>query len=89
MVFNDENYEFIQELQRHVEETPGVELLRYKPRFRNFRMGREAVALVKKNNVPAFFFTDPWGYSGVSVGLIEATISHWGSDFMFFFNYNG
>jgi hypothetical protein len=33
-------------------------------------------------------FADPWGYQGVSIDLIDAAISHWGSDFMFFFNYN-
>jgi three-Cys-motif partner protein len=88
LVFNDQNVEFIAELQRHVEETPGVELLRYKPRFRNFNMDGEAVVLVRKNNVPAFFFADPWGYRGVSLDLIEAALSHWGSDFLFFFNYN-
>lgn len=88
LVFNDQNAEFVARLQRHVEETPRVELLRHKPRFQNFNMDSAAVALVRKNNVPAFFFADPWGYRGVSIDLIEAAISHWGCDFMFFFNYN-
>jgi hypothetical protein len=38
----------------------------------------------KRIDVPTLFFADPWGYEGVSIDLIEAALSHWGSDFLFF-----
>jgi hypothetical protein len=43
---------------------------------------------IKRISVPTPFFADPFGYQGVSIDLIEAALSHWGSDFLFFFNYN-
>jgi hypothetical protein len=43
----------------------------------------EAVKLV-----PTFFFVDPWGYKGLSLGLINSVLQNWGCDCVFFFNYN-
>ena len=86
IVYNDENPEFIKELQAHVTETPGVETLRYKPVLRNRVVGRDEIPLIKRFGVPALFFADPWGYQVVTIDLIEACLSHWGSDFLFFFN---
>src|SRR5207244_1115556 len=40
------------------------------------------------NLVPTFFFVDPWGYKGLSLGLINSVLQHWGCDCVFFFNYN-
>jgi three-Cys-motif partner protein len=87
-VFNDENRTFIAELQQHVAALPGIERLRYKPAFRNCTINRDIVPRIQKINVPTLFFADPWGYDGVSIDLIQAALLHWGSDFLFFFNYN-
>jgi three-Cys-motif partner protein len=88
LVFNDQNADFVAELERHTASTPGVETLRYKPDLRCRVVDRGTIERVRQVDVPALIFADPWGYVGVSIDLIEAAVSHWGSDFMFFFNYN-
>ena len=40
------------------------------------------------NLVPTLFFIDPWGFKGLSLDLVGATIKSWGCDCIFFFNYN-
>ena len=34
------------------------------------------------------FFLDPWGYKGVSLRLLKSSLKDWGSECIFFFNYN-
>jgi len=46
------------------------------------------VARIRRTDAPTLFFADPFGYEGISIDLIEAALSYWGSDFVFFFNYN-
>jgi len=88
MIFNDENPELIAKLQAYVAQFPGIERLKYKPIFRNRTIGPDIIPRIKRIDVPTLFFADPWGYEGVSTKLIEASLTHWGSDFLFFFNYN-
>jgi three-Cys-motif partner protein len=88
LFFNDENAEFIEALKKEVANFPGVETLKHEPVFRTKSIGREIIPKIKQVKVPTLFFADPWGYAGISVDLIEAAIAHWGSDFLFFFNYN-
>jgi three-Cys-motif partner protein len=38
--------------------------------------------------VPTLFFVDPFGYKGLSLRLVNAVLKNWGSDCIFFFNYN-
>jgi len=38
--------------------------------------------------VPTFSFIDPFGYKGLSLGLVQGVIKDWGCDCVFFFNYN-
>jgi len=38
--------------------------------------------------IPTFSFIDPFGYKGLSLGLVQGAIKDWGSDCVFFFNYN-
>jgi three-Cys-motif partner protein len=87
-VFNDENQEFVKALEARIAELPGIERLKYPPQFRKRSIGRDIIPRIKANKVPTLFFADPWGYEGVSVDLIEAALTHWGSDLLFFFNYN-
>jgi three-Cys-motif partner protein len=88
LFFNDENPEFIETLKLEVSKIPGVDTLKYEPVFRTKSISREIIPRIKQVKVPTLFFADPWGYAGISVDLIEASIAHWGSDFLFFFNYN-
>ena len=50
-------------------------------------IGRDVLPYIDRVNVPTLFFADPWGYKGVSIDLIRSA-GDWGSDFLFFFNYN-
>jgi three-Cys-motif partner protein len=88
LFFNDEKAEFVESLEQNVANFPGVEMLKHKPVFRNKSVGREIIPKIEQVKVPTLFFADPWGYAGISIDLIEASIRHWGSDFLFFFNYN-
>lgn len=88
LFFNDENADFIETLKCEVSKCPGVEKLKHQPVFRTKSIGREIISKIRQVKVPTLFFADPWGYSGISIDLIDASISHWGSDFLFFFNYN-
>jgi len=56
--------------------------------MRTLPIGHDIIARIERITVPTLFFADPWGYAGVSLDLIETAIRHWGSDFLFFFNYN-
>lgn len=88
-LFNDKDADSVGKLQAAIEALPGIEKLKYKPQITNQIVGEE---LAKKwanvRFVPAFFFIDPWGYAGLSSGLIKAVLQGWGCDCVFFFNYN-
>jgi three-Cys-motif partner protein len=88
LFFNDEKPEFVEALKKEVADFPGIETLKYKPVFRAKSIDRGVIPKLREVKVPTLFFADPWGYAGISVDLIEASIAHWGSDFLFFFNYN-
>jgi len=53
-------------------------------------VGEEIIQDIKNNikSAPTLFFIDPFGYKGLSINLIGSVISNWGSDCIFFFNYN-
>jgi three-Cys-motif partner protein len=87
-VFNDKEKEYVNDLEARIAKLPGIERLRHQPKFRNRTIGRDIIPHIKRLDVPSLFFADPFGYQGVSIDLIEAALSHWGSDFLFFFNYN-
>ena len=87
-VFNDENADFVQALETHIARIPGIDRLKFKPVLRNRSVSRDTISRIRRNQVPTLYFADPWGYEGVSIDMIEAALSHWGCDFMFFFNYN-
>ena len=87
-IFNDENRAFTRELEGYIAALPGINQLRYQPVVRNYRVGKDLIPRIQRINAPTLFFADPWGYEGVSIDLIKAALSHWGSDFLVFFNYN-
>lgn len=63
--------------------------MKYKPRIWTREVGPEIEKeFADVRLIPTFSFVDPWGYKGLSLGLIEAVLKDWGSDCVFFFNYN-
>lgn len=88
-IFNDKNPEFSSRLQDEILSMPGVERLANQPQVTNIAVGAELTDLFRGLRlIPTLFFIDPWGYKGLSIDLIGATIRNWGCDCIFFFNYN-
>ena len=55
----------------------------------NEEVGPDMINIFKNIDFcPTLFFFDPWGYKGLSLGLIESVMKNWGCDGIFFFNYN-
>lgn len=88
-VFNDQNPEHIRSLQTAIAAIPGIDGLRNMPKFHNLEVTETITRWFEASELPpSLVFFDPWGYKGLSLGLIDAALSGWGSDLVFFFNYN-
>lgn len=87
--FNDKDPENVGKLSAAINGLPGIERLKYKPQINNTEVGNKIVKKFQNMRfIPTFFFIDPWGYKGLSLGLINSVLKHWGCDCVFFFNYN-
>lgn len=89
MLFNDSHRENCLQLQQELKNVENIELLKYKPQITNSEVNdklAEKIEIMK--TIPTLYFLDPWGYKGLSLRLVKATIQGWGCDCMFFFNYN-
>src|SRR5580692_846425 len=87
--FNDRDADSAGKLKAAIRSLPGIEKLKHKPIVSNELVGEEIEKkLAGLRLVPTFFFVDPWGYKGLSLGLISSVLQNWGSDCVFFFNYN-
>lgn len=88
-VFNDKDEGNVQSLQSAISELPGIATLKYQPQVMNNEVGTEIVEHFESiRMVPTLFFVDPFGYKGLSLRLVNAVLKNWGSDCIFFFNYN-
>lgn len=88
-LFNDADPKSIDELKRRVSSLPNIENLKFKPIISNLEIDENIANQLKETRmIPTFGFVDPWGYKGLSVELVKALIKDWGSDCIFFFNYN-
>lgn len=88
-VFNDANSDFASNLENQINQIENINMLKYKPTVINEEVGEELAEYFHSNRlVPTLGFVDPWGYKGLSSKLIGALTKDWGSDCIFFFNYN-
>ncbi len=88
-LFNDKDPANISSLRAAIENIPNIGRLKYTPQLINEEIGDEIVKQFEKMRiVPTLFFVDPWGYKGLSLGLINSVLKNWGYDCLFFFNYN-
>src|SRR5262245_41025606 len=86
-MFNDEDPEHCQNLQSEIDKLPGIETLKHKPDISTGSVGADiASKLQSVNLIPTFSFIDPFGYKGLSLGLVQGAIKDWGSECVFFFN---
>lgn len=87
--FNDADRGNVRSLREEIAALPGVEKLKHKPRVAAEEVGDKFVQMFQQIDlVPTFLFVDPWGYKGLSLGLINSVLKNWGCDCVFFFNYN-
>ncbi len=88
-VFNDQDPEHVQSLRTAIATIPGIGGLRHPPQFYNLEVTEEITRWFEHSDLPpSLVFFDPWGYKGLSLGLIDSALRAWGSDLVFFFNYN-
>ena len=88
-IFNDANKDNSLSLENEISQLEGVSALKYKPRVDNEEIGTNIVKQFEQTKlVPTLFFVDPWGYKGLSLGLINSVLKNWGCDCIIFFNYN-
>lgn len=88
-VFNDADSKHVADLRNEIGHLEGTETLKHPPLVLNEETGigtlRGTPAL---RNIPTFYFIDPFGYRGLTNELIQSAIAGWGSECVFFFNYN-
>jgi three-Cys-motif partner protein len=88
-IFNDANEEYARSLEEAINSLPGIGMLKYKPRVHHFEVGAQIAQILQgRHLVPTLLFVDPWGYKGLTLNLIGSVLKDWGSDCIFFFNYN-
>ena len=87
-VFNDKNPDYTQSLQAEIDSMPGIDKLKYSPQILTGDVDDLVQKFAEIKTIPAISFIDPWGYKGLSLELIHAVIKDWGSEVVFFFNYN-
>ncbi len=88
-IFNDKDEAHVLRLQEAIKSLPGIEKLKNAPKIWNQEVGTEIAKTFEENHtIPMLVFIDPWGYKGLSLGLVNAFLKDWGCDCIFFFNYN-
>ena len=87
-VFNDKAPENVNSLKAAIADMPGLERLKFPPVIDCSEVGESAREMFNKIKMcPTFSFIDPFGYKGLSRGIIQSVIKDWGCDSVFFFNY--
>jgi len=88
-VFNDADEANCALLQKNIMAMPGIDRLTHKPDFSSFEMAGENFKSVfcGRKPIPSILFLDPWGYKGVTLKLINSVVKDWGSECIFFLNY--
>jgi three-Cys-motif partner protein len=89
ILYNDINSSYINSLRDAINSLTGIEKLRNKPIFKNLEVGKDVIdEVINLGRFPKLLFIDPWGYKGLTLDLINSLLEEWGSDCIFFFNYN-
>ena len=88
-IFNDANQSYSDQLATAIQSIPSVDTLRFKPEVSCEQVGDRLAVLFRSLRMdPTLAFMDPWGYKGLSRELIGSVIKDFGSEAIFFFNYN-
>ena len=88
-LFNDQDSTHSNTLRNEIKKIPNITNLKYEPQVYCSTVDSDAENYFKDTPlVPTFTFFDPFGYKGLSLGIIQGVIKDWGCDCVFFFNYN-
>lgn len=87
-LFNDAKPEHADSLENAIKSLPGLDRLKHQPHIITAEVGPAFVAMLEKPHIPCFAFIDPYGYKGLSLGLVNGVIKDWACECLFFFNYN-
>jgi len=88
-LFNDRDSNSSNTLRHEIDALPGIEKLTHRPQVLNNEVDVDAERYFSSTKlIPSFSFIDPFGYKGLSLRIIHGVIKDWGSDCVFFFNYN-
>ena len=88
-LLNDLDPDHIQQLRKNLKELPGYEKLKFPPHLRTGPVDEKLVQnFAKSNTVPSFSFIDPFGYTGLTLNLVQALVSGFGSDLVLFFSFD-
>jgi three-Cys-motif partner protein len=79
-MFNDADPENVASLQSCLDSLPGKEWLKNAPLILCSEVGKDAESMfTRARNCPTFSFIDPFGYKGLSRGIIQSVIKNWGA----------
>jgi len=88
-VFNDKKAASIEKLRTETAKLPGIASLKNAPVFLNEKVSPETEKYFTGSKMPSFTFIDPFGYMGLTRGLINAVVTKtWGCDCIFFLSYS-
>lgn len=87
--FNDENPAYVGKLKAEIAQIPGIQNLKHRPVVTCSPVGPGTTQPIAHHGpLATFTFIDPFGYTGLTRQLIADVTKNWGSDCVFFFNYN-
>ena len=88
-IFNDMDPNNISSLKSTIEDLDIRGLLKNSIQYCNETIAQGFEQRIKiASSIPVLSFVDPFGYKGLTLGLINKLIANNGSDCIFFFNYN-
>lgn len=85
---NDKDATNYERLQKNVANLDNISLLTHHPRITNEEITYDTPKKFNYPKIPCFCFIDPAGYNGLSLELLKVFGQDYGSDIIFFFNYN-
>ena len=85
---NEKDPDNYAKLCKNVQEIENINSLSNKPIIKNKEINYNTPNEFNFSKIPCFTFIDPAGYSGLSLELLSAFGKDYGSDIIFFFNYN-
>ena len=85
--FNEADPDLVKDLRRNIESVNGLSSLGFKPDITQIVITKAIAPKLERDGIPTLFFADPCGYKGLSLRLITASLKRFGSDCIFFFNY--